>query len=348
MSLTEIAVVIPFYNGSAFIERAIRSVEEQSLKAAELVIVNDGSTDEETAKLQAIAGSRGIRVVDRENGGQGAARNTGVAATSSPYVCFLDQDDFFLPNHNRVLAEEIDKTDLPFGWSYGDLCLEDFSGRLTRTALVTSYATQPKTHIRDCLSTDMFVLPSASLISREAFDSVGGFDPQFIGYEDDDLFLRMFCAGYGNVFVPNSVTVWRRHPGSTSQSMTMRRSRLRYFAKLCETFPDQPEAGLYFKCDMFLRRFENAFWRDVVVAYLDEESPLAEHRDTLVDTFVEFARMALESDDVGSCNRRRIWRKTALLKTRSPALIATTIRIRNALGGLLRHVPPQVKQRHHP
>ncbi len=346
--MTDIAVVIPFYNGSAFVERAIRSVEEQSLKAAELVIVNDGSTDEETAKLQSIAQSHGVRVVDRENGGQGAARNTGVAATSSPYICFLDQDDFFLPNHNRLLAERIDTTDLPFGWSYGDLALEDFEGRLTRTTMVRHYARHPKTHIRHCLSSDMFVLPSASLISRQAFESVGGFDPQFIGYEDDDLFLRMFCAGYGNVFVPNSVTVWRRHAGSTSGSMMMRRSRSRYFRKLCETFPDQPEAGLYFKRDMFLRRFENSFWQDVVIAYLEEDSTLVEHRETLVDAFVEFAGVALESGDVGRGDKRRIRRKTALLKTRSPVLITTAIRVRNALGGLLRLGSRQTKRRNRP
>lgn len=56
---------------------------------------------------------------------------------------------------------------------------------------------------------DMFVLPGATLISKDAFDAVGGFDERLTGYEDDDLFIRIFCAGYIGVYVNRVLTAWR-------------------------------------------------------------------------------------------------------------------------------------------
>lgn len=55
----------------------------------------------------------------------------------------------------------------------------------------------------------MFILPSASLIVRKAFDRVGGFDERLCGCEDDDLFLRLFTAGYANVFIDEPLSQWR-------------------------------------------------------------------------------------------------------------------------------------------
>ncbi len=73
------------------------------------------------------------------------------------------------------------------------------------------------------LREDAYILPSASLIRRAAYEAVGGFDEQFTGYEDDDLFLRLFRAGYTNYYLDKPVTVWCRHSGSTSWTLKMSR-----------------------------------------------------------------------------------------------------------------------------
>ncbi|OWK21780.1 hypothetical protein AJ88_11715 [Mesorhizobium amorphae CCBAU 01583] len=67
--------------------------------------------------------------------------------------------------------------------------------------MIKAHSSHPKADIFNMLSGDMFVLPSASIISRSAFKAVQGFDQQFMGYEDDDLFLRMFRAGFTNTFI---------------------------------------------------------------------------------------------------------------------------------------------------
>jgi hypothetical protein len=85
----------------------------------------------------------------------------------------------------------------------------------------------------------MLILPSATLISRNAFDSVGGFDETLKGYEDDDLFLRIFLAGYKNIYIDAPLSQWRENFGSTSFSPNMRQSRLNYFHKLLEQFPER-------------------------------------------------------------------------------------------------------------
>jgi GT2 family glycosyltransferase len=76
----------------------------------------------------------------------------------------------------------------------------DIDGSMLIRSFLTRLPTaHPKRSLIECLGQDMFVVPSASLISRKAFQAVGGFDESLSGYEDDDLFLRMFRAGYDNV-----------------------------------------------------------------------------------------------------------------------------------------------------
>jgi GT2 family glycosyltransferase len=106
-----------------------------------------------------------------------------------------------------------------------------------------------------CLREDMFILPSASLISRAAFEAIGGFDPRLSGYEDDDLFLRMFQAGYDGLYVDECLSQWRIHGSSSSYSARMRRSRRIYAGKLMAAFPDNPRDNLHYVSEVIVPRF---------------------------------------------------------------------------------------------
>jgi len=290
-----IAVVIPFYNGSPFIERALRSVYAQSLPAAEVVVVNDGSEPQEREFLHALQPRYGFTLIDQENGGQGAARNAGVAASSAPYICFLDQDDFYLAHHNRTLAEAIPPDDPLLGYIYADLWDADAEGRVASYGMIKDYAVHPKRNLLDLLRNDMYVLPSASLTRREAFEAVGGFDPQFTGYEDDDLFLRIFRAGYTNYFVDQAVTVWCIHTASTSYSMRMARSRLKYFKKLAAEFPDAPRRNRFFLCDCLAPRFGPYFMGQALQA----SCASTENRVEACAILDEYAALMLPNPFVG-------------------------------------------------
>jgi len=276
-----IAVIIPYYNGAAYIERALRSVHAQTVPAAEVVVVDDGSTPDEAAFLREIQPRYGFTLLRQDNGGQGAARNAGVAASSAPYICFLDQDDFYLEHHNRILLATIPPDDPRWGFVYGDLWEASGQGEIVRHGMIKAFGAQPKRDLFDILRKDLFVLPSAMLIRRAAFEAIGGFDTQFTGYEDDDLCLRLFRAGYTSPFVDKAVTVWCMHGASTSFNMRMFHSCLRYFKKLAAAFPDDLKLHHYYMRDCLAARFGHHFVRLAIQAVKTRDPNLPELRAIL-------------------------------------------------------------------
>jgi glycosyltransferase involved in cell wall biosynthesis len=290
-----VAVIIPFYNGSRWIERALLSVFQQTVPADEVVVVNDGSSVEEQAALHDVGARYPIRIIDKPNGGQGSARNAGVDACSSEYLCFLDQDDFYLPDHIEVLVRDIPMNEQNFGFVYGDCMEADGEGNIIRPSMVKEHSVHPKHSIVDLLRSDMFILPSASMIDRKAYQAVGGFDEQFTGYEDDDLFMRLFMKGYTPRFVDRPVYVWCIHSESMSHSVLMSRSRFRYFKKLKEAFPDDPDRDRYYFRDCLVPRFGRAFVLDAIRA-AKERSPYRSEINTILR---DYAAAVRENEYVG-------------------------------------------------
>ncbi|HEX8894484.1 MAG TPA: glycosyltransferase family A protein [Terriglobales bacterium] len=307
-----VAVIIPYYNGAKWVERAIKSVVSQTIKPDEFVIVNDGSKPEERTALTPLSEKYEFRIIDKANGGQGSARNAGVAETKSDYLCFLDQDDFYLPTHIEDLVEALPERDLRLGFVYADLCEADEAGDIINTNLLkmqTGAGLHPKRgHIVGIVRNDLFILPSASIIYRPAFEKVGGFDPQFMGYEDDDLFLRMFRAGYTNYFLDKSVTVWCTHSGSTSWSIKMSRSRFRYFKKLASSFPDDPFRKISYMRDCFVPRFGSNFIDEAIKAHEESNKDALEYL-AILEEYVDIISAYETVDDEAKRKARRAIRK---------------------------------------
>lgn len=291
-----VVVIIPFYNGSEWIERAIKSVVAQTVPPDEFLIVNDGSKPEERASLDPLAEKYGFAIIDKANGGQGSARNAGVAASTSEYISLLDQDDFYLPNHIKDLIGALPEDDPRLGYVYADLCEGNGFGDIVHTNMLRQQpGMHPKQgHISTMLRHDFFVLPSAALIYRPAFEAVGCFDEQFMGYEDDDLFLRLFRAGYTNYFLDTPVTVWCRHTGSTSWSIKMSRSRFRYFKKLVLAYPDDLHKETFFLRDCLIPRFADFFIYEAQNSY-KAKSP---HHAELLGILLEYRAIVAENSNV--------------------------------------------------
>lgn len=253
-----ISVVIPLYNGGRFIAQALQSVLDQTLTPHEIIVVNDGSTDDGPAIVTAMAEHHPITVLNRLNGGQSAARNEGIRHSTGDYIALLDQDDYWYPIHLAELVKPflVPPTGAAIGWVYSDLDEIDTEGNLVcRAYLSTLGNAHPKRHIFECLRQDMFILPGASLMSRKAFDAVHGFDERLSGYEDDDLFMRMFRAGYDNIFIKQPLSQWRIYTESSSYTPSFRRSRVIYAKKLIEMFPDDPKRARYLIRDLLVPRF---------------------------------------------------------------------------------------------
>ncbi|WP_062471148.1 glycosyltransferase family 2 protein [Variovorax boronicumulans] len=312
-----VVVIIPFYNGADFIERSVKSVFEQSVPAHEVIVVNDGSRPEERAALDALAARYPFRIIDKENGGQGSARNAGVKASTSAFICFLDQDDFYLPNHIETLAAAIPPGDRLFGYVYADLYEADADGNVIRTGVIKEHATHPKRNINDLLRNDMFVLPSAALVSRRAFEAVDGFDSQFMGFEDDDLFLRIFRKGFSNYFVDKAVTVWCIHTASTSFGIRMTRSRFKYFKKLVQMFPDEHLRGRYYLRDFLVPRFQPYFVNHAIESIKNDD----QYREEMSAILNEYGAMVLSNPYVGRKKKLRLRITLFLLNHCPPGVV---------------------------
>ena len=103
------SIIIPVYNGAKHIDGAIESVLSQTVSDWELLIVDDGSTDDTASVLEKYAGDSRITVISQPNSGVSAARNTGIAHAKGSHLAFLDADDVWHPDHLEVMRELIAK-----------------------------------------------------------------------------------------------------------------------------------------------------------------------------------------------------------------------------------------------
>jgi glycosyltransferase involved in cell wall biosynthesis len=194
-------VIVPAYNGSRVIRRAIESALLQK-GVGRIIVVDDGSTDDSAA----IARSYGptVTVITQTNRGVGGARNTGVRASTAPLVAFLDQDDVWqrgkLERQIRVFEEQ-PKVGLVFtdavvltleGTILENGYLRDTPGyvRLSREPLGASAYRLPES-IAAALLPGSFIQPSTVVVRRAALEAIGGFDETFRLIDDADCWMRL-------------------------------------------------------------------------------------------------------------------------------------------------------------
>ena len=252
-----IVVIIPLYNGAQWIEQSIASVLSQTLQPNDIIVVDDGSIDGGPAIVEELAQRHPIRLLRKPNGGQSSARNFGVAHSKSALIALLDQDDVWYSHHLEALVEAFKHHEgPPLGWAYSDFDDIDSDGKMVSRAYVSHPRLEnPKRHLTAILGQGIIIQPSATLISRAAFEAIGGFDERLCGYEDDDLFLRMFRAGFDNTYVPCSTSQWRIHSSSCGASDRHDNSLRLYIKKLLDSFPDDQWRGHYYARDMIAPRF---------------------------------------------------------------------------------------------
>jgi len=253
-----IAAIMPVYNGRLWVEQALRSVLSQSIRPDEIIVVDDGGSDDSMELVRAIAKDEPrIQVVSQVNSGQSAARNRAVSMCHSEWIALIDQDDIWYPNHLEVLIDAVqDHRGLRLGWAYSDFDDIDIDGRLVnRDFIEHAKVDNPKRDLTRVLAQGFIIQPSATLIRREAILEVGGFDERLSGYEDDDLFLRIFRADYDNVFVAEPTSQWRIHASSAGGTARSEESLRIYSRKVIEMFPDDKWRGHYYRSDVIAPRF---------------------------------------------------------------------------------------------
>ncbi len=260
----DVSAILPVYQGRRHLRHAVYSVVDQTTPPIELIVVDDGSTADDLDFLNGVAAPFPIRIARQDNSGQSAARNAGVGLAAGALVAFLDQDDIWLPEHLETLCKPFE-TDPAVAWSYGEFDEIDSDGRVVTRAYLRQHSVDhPKNSLAECLAHDLMVPPSASVIRRDAFIEVGGFDEQLRGFEDDDLYVRAFRSGWQFSFQRTPVTRFRVHQESDSDGPNFAASRRRYAEKLQDTVRDDRRTGRYYMRDVVSPRFFQASLDDYV------------------------------------------------------------------------------------
>jgi glycosyltransferase involved in cell wall biosynthesis len=205
-----IAVVIPAYNRARHVASAIESVLAQTRVPAEIIVVDDGSTDDTAA----VAESFGANVLRQSNAGVSAARNAGVRIARSPWIAFLDSDDLWAANKLEVQWEALEacpQTGMVFSdFSYFDDATGETLGRtkLLREAQYAdvvrerigpaSFSCEPNSFGR-ALVRGLFTTVQTMIVQRDLLLSIGIFDTGLRLAEDWELFLRLAVATTASV-----------------------------------------------------------------------------------------------------------------------------------------------------
>ena len=223
------SVVVPAYNAASTIGAAIESVLAQTRDDFELLVVDDGSTDDTAARIQPYLRDQRIRLIAQPNRGQASARNSAIATASGEYVSLLDSDDLWLPQYLDLMGGRLDEHPSA-AVAYTDAwVLDDQTRRVARTTVLTPWhppaaPTDPAAFFRALLEFGNFVFVGAT-IRRAVFDDVGLFRLGVEGSEDYELWLRIASRGYGFVRVDSPLAIYRRSPGQwTSDPGAIERS----------------------------------------------------------------------------------------------------------------------------
>jgi glycosyltransferase involved in cell wall biosynthesis len=195
-----VSVVIPAYNAAAFLAQALESVRAQSRAPAEVIVVDNGSTDASAA----IAQGAGARVLRLGHPGPSAARNAGVRAASQPWIAFLDADDLWDPDKLAAQWRAVEAcpqvdiviTDFTEFGSTGVLLQSFLIGRANYQAIIRREAVAAVMccdgdSLRAHFLRGNFFAPSAVLARRDLLLGVGLFDEELTHMEDRELWLRM-------------------------------------------------------------------------------------------------------------------------------------------------------------
>jgi GT2 family glycosyltransferase len=197
----DVTIVIPCFSHGRFLAEAVDSALGQDGGPPRVVVVDDGSPDAETqAACERLPG--GVELLRQANAGVCAARNAGAAAAGTPYLLMLDADDRLRPGALATLLPVLE-ADPALGFAYGDAeFFGAWSGRL-RFPDYDGYRLLYRS-----------IVTATSLIRREAFEAVGGYDARLPGYEDWDFYLGALERGFAGRRVPEVVFDYRRHETS--------------------------------------------------------------------------------------------------------------------------------------
>ncbi len=204
-----VSVVIPTYNREKYVGEAIQSVLNQSYKNVEVVVINDGSTDNtEQIVKEIMEKDDRVKYFYQENQGSAAARNKGIQEASGEYIAFLDSDDIYLPFAIEKMVYLFKTQPENVKLVYGDF-IDVMEGRPEKIYREISEP-KPKPLLFQQFLIGNPLLPTISMLKKDVFEDIGLFDVEFPIAEDYDLWIKLILK-YDIAKLNLPVSVYNRH-----------------------------------------------------------------------------------------------------------------------------------------
>lgn len=223
MNDPKVSIIIPVYNGSNYISCAIESAINQTYKNIEIIVVNDGSTDNgETEQIVLAYGDR-VRYFVKENGGVSSALNFGISKMTGEYFSWLSHDDMYENNKVHDSIELLKKYNL-----IGEKCIAFTGGYFidSHNKYIKNFRMKfQKEHTYSgidgvkCLTKNGTINGCCMLIPKEAFDNVAKFHEGLRYSQDSLMWYQLFLAGYSIISDNKKNVMYRLHRKQASQNM---------------------------------------------------------------------------------------------------------------------------------
>jgi glycosyltransferase involved in cell wall biosynthesis len=184
------SVVIPLFNKENYILKTLDSVLKQDYIDFEIIVINDGSSDNSLEKVKSVKDPR-LKVISQKNQGVSQARNKGISEAKGDYIALLDADDYWYPHHLSSLKQLIEL--YPEVGLYGDRYEIILQNKTTRLSHISNYIQNEPVLIKDYFTesvADPILWTSACAFRKDTFYEIGEFDPKLRTAEDLDFFVR--------------------------------------------------------------------------------------------------------------------------------------------------------------
>jgi GT2 family glycosyltransferase len=301
-----VSVIIPCFNYAAFIQDAIESVLNQSFQAYEIIVINDGSTDDSLAKIQKYKAA--AHVIDQKNQGVIQTKNIGLQHASGDWVVFLDADDVMDKDFLQKMYAVSRKTNADVVYS---------AMRLTGSESGVFWS---RPFSRRSLRKGNYINNSA-LIRRSLLQSIGGYSKKMhFGYEDWELYVHLADVGAKFQYIREPLLLYRRHLSNSRDRIaqaklaeafvTLQKNHPRFFSRRNEMLDFLCSIPLFFFYRTPLQIVKDIRYSTIV--YLDK---LSEHF-ILLNKILGFGRLMSSGEfskvlDKLKANWRRLWGKSA-------------------------------------
>ena len=276
--MPQVTIIIPYYNGS--LENmviAIDSVFKQTFRDWELIIVNDGSSESNTSILESYLEAKNnskIRYYRNVNSGVAVARNYGIEMSNSPYIALLDQDDYWYEEKlllQMKVFEDYPDTSVVSANCDDLLPSNKIIHRRKKSPLNPLDVSNEK--LFEHMAESNFIPLVTAFFKKENILAVGGFDTDFGGVEDKELWLRLLISNHKFYWLDNYVAVHRLHEKNESKNISkVMNDRLRLINKLDDLLNKNIDFLEIVKWSELKKSMTFNLYNEVVEGYIEENN----------------------------------------------------------------------------